>query len=303
MIIRFSENRVRQIFGIIRYNYKAILLFVFIDFIIFIGYTQFGLNIHLPAIPVSILGGALAIFLGFRNNSAYDRWWEARKIWGGIVNISRSFASEVSAILESNSDKKRFVYRHLAWINALRIQLRKQNDFSDLQPFLSQEEWSESSNWKNKATQLVKIQMAEMAALKRSGAISDFEQKQIMESLKTMYDYQGMAERIKNTVFPYYYVYFTHLVLWTFIVLLPCILIEDMGWSSIPMSALISFVFYILDKSGLGTEDPFENRAADTPMTALCKTIEIDLRQILNEKELSDPYPVQESKVGVKFLK
>lgn len=242
-------------------------------------------------------------FLGFRNNSAYDRWWEARKIWGGIVNVSRSFSFEVLAILGQNETSTRLIYRHIAWINSVRIQLRKQGDFSELKTVLPKNEFEQFSQWKNGATQLLRIQAKEIGDIKRADQLSDIEQKQIMESLKTMMDLQGMAERIKGTVFPYYYVYFTQVFLWVFIVLLPCILVESMGWSAVPMAMVISFVFYILDKSGHVTEDPFENRAADTPMSSICTTIEIDLRQMLEETELPEK-PVTERTVDrVEYMK
>lgn len=302
MIIRFSRNRFQQIGGVIRFNFKGIAIFLFIDILVYALYAFFNIDLHVPAVPVSILGGALAIFLGFRNNSAYDRWWEARKIWGGIVNVSRSFTAEVLAIVSDKRQQKQLVYRHIAWINALRLQLRKQNDFSDLTPFINDNEAKLLPEWKNKATQLINLQISEIGKEKKQGKLSDIEQQQLMSSLKLMYDYQGKAERIKNTVFPYYYVYFTHLFLWTFVLLLPCILVKEMGWLSIPMATMISFVFYILDKTGLVTEDPFENRAADTPMSALCRTIEIDLRQMLGETDLPNPIGPQQTGVAVEYL-
>lgn len=261
------------------------------------------LNIHLPAVPVSILGGALAIFLGFRNNSAYDRWWEARKIWGGIVNVSRSFSFELIALIHKNTESRKIIYRHLAWINSVKLQLRKQTDNSEIEQYLSNEEFTQTSEWINPATQLLTIQASEIGKLKKEGIISDIEQKQVMESLKTMMDLQGMAERIKGTVFPYYYVYFTQVFLWVFIILLPMILVEDMGWASVPMSMAISFVFYILDKSGHITEDPFENRAADTPMSAICRIIEIDLKQMLNESDIPEKIQPELTAFNVEFLK
>ncbi len=303
MIIQFSENRFQRLVGIIRYNYKAILIFLVVDFLVYYLHKHMLFNIHLPAVPVSILGGALAIFLGFRNNSAYDRWWEARKIWGGIVNVSRSFSFEILAMLGKSEISKRLVYRHLAWINSVRIQLRKETNTIELEQFLDESEFSKLESWANPATQLLTIQASGIANLKKAKELSDIEQKQIMESIKTMMDLQGMAERIKGTVFPYYYVYFTQVFLWVFILILPMILVEEMGIASVPMAMAISFVFYILDKSGHITEDPFENRAADTPMSAICRVIEIDLRQMLGEENLPQRLPSEFTSFHVEYLK
>ncbi|MDE0772766.1 MAG: bestrophin family ion channel [Salibacteraceae bacterium] len=303
MIIQFSTNRFQRFIGIIRYNYKAILIFLSIDFAVFYLYKYLDVNLHMPAVPISILGGALAIFLGFRNNSAYDRWWEARKIWGGIVNVSRSFSFELIALIHKNADSRKIIYRHLAWLNSVKLQLRKQSDTSEIEQYLSVEEYNQTKEWANPATQFLRIQAEEIGKMKKEGRISDIEQKQVIESLKTMMDLQGMAERIKGTVFPYYYVYFTQVFLWVFILLLPCILVEDMGWSAIPMAMGISFVFYILDKSGHITEDPFENRAADTPMSAICRIIEIDVKQMLGESNIPEKMPTEFTDYNVEFLK
>jgi putative membrane protein len=261
------------------------------------------INIHIPAVPISILGGALAIFLGFRNNSAYDRWWEARKIWGGIVNVSRSFSFELIALIHKNADSRKIIYRHLAWVNSVKLQLRKQPDTSEVEQYLTALEYSQTKEWTNPAAQLLRIQAEEIGKMKKESRISDIEQKQVMESLKTMMDLQGMAERIKGTVFPYYYVYFTQVFLWVFIILLPCIMVEGMGWSSIPMAMAISFVFFILDKSGHITEDPFENRAADTPMSAICRIIEIDVKEMLGESNIPKKLESEFTEYHVEFLK
>lgn len=286
MLIHFSTNPLEAIKGIVCYNYKAILGFVVISTAVCLIYTFVSPEFTLPVVPVSILGGGLAIFLAFRINYAYDRWWEARKIWGGVVNISRTLAMEVCTLIrghEHDELKRGMVYRHLAWINALRLQLRKQSDWEQIEDFLSKEEFDRVIQYKNTATQLIHRQGHEIARAKDIGLLSEFEQKKIYERLKEMYDLQGKAERIKNTVFPYYYLYFTEMFLWVFVAMLPCALVDSIGWLTIPVSVVISFVFYILDKSGIVTEDPFEARAADTPLSSLCRIIEIDLRQQLGE--------------------
>ncbi|MBL4703166.1 MAG: hypothetical protein JKY54_01510 [Flavobacteriales bacterium] len=269
---------------------------------------------ELNVVPVSILGGALAIFLGFRNNSAYDMWWEARKVWGGVVNISRTFAMESTSFVTSVFVKgdasnheikelqKSLVYRHLAWVNALRIQLREQDCWDELKPFLSEQEFSELSSYRNKATMLIQRQGIELRDAHEKGFIDDFRHMQMENSLKEMYDLQGKAERIKKTVFPYYYTYFTNLFLWLFVILLPFSLVHELGWVVVPITTMISFVFLMLDKAGTTTEDPFEGRASDTPLSTLCRTIEIDLRQQLGEKDIPEYTKVKRLRYGLEFL-
>ena len=173
MLLHFSNNPFQAAaWGILRYNYKAILWFVFFSTIIWVAYKFFGIDLKLPVVPVSILGGALAIFLAFRNNSAYDRWWEARKVWGSIVNLSRSFAMETTGILGAESKYSRIlVFRHIAWINALRIQLRKQDDFSELDEFLDPAEFSALDSFRNKATMLLQLQGKTIGELKKEALL------------------------------------------------------------------------------------------------------------------------------------
>lgn len=309
MLIRFSPNPIEQATGIIRYNWLSIVLFIVLGFAAYIFYHILGWkDVHLSMTPVGILGGALAIFLGFRNNSAYDRWWEARKIWGGIVNYSRSWGMEVVSLVgddneEGKAMKKRLMYRHIAWMNALRMQLRKQSDWESLKPYISEQEYQSLLNDKNKATMLVTRQAEDLRKAYDAGMINDFRHIEMLDILKEAYNLQGKCERIKNTVFPFYYTYFTRLFLWLFLVMLPFGLIEEMEWMAIPVSVAVSFVFAILEKSGQITEDPFEDRAADTPMSSLCTTIEIDLRQQLGETDLPEKRPIEKTSWGADFAR
>jgi putative membrane protein len=255
-----------------------------------------------PKIPfafVAALGTALAIFLAFRNNSSYDRWWEARKIWGGIVNNSRTWARQVMNLMDpgdrSGSElvemQKVMIYRHLAWVNALRLQLRRQTTWEEIDPFLHSPEFIWLMERQNKATHLINAQGGELRMARDSGMIDGFRWTQMDSTLTELYNLQGMCERIKNTPLPRQYDYFPRLFLYLFVVILPFGMIEelhkvDSEFMLIPLATAIAFVFYVLMKIGEFNEDPFENRITDTPMTALCRTIEIDLREMLGETDL-----------------
>lgn len=314
MIIRFSRNPFLQAWGILKWNWVYILIFILLSAHVAIICKVLEFHfLEIDVVPVSILGGALAIFLGFRNNSSYDMWWEARKIWGGVVNISRTFAMETMSLVsrslttneiteqELKEIQRRLGMRHLAWINALRIQLRKQNSWDQLKPYLSEQEFLELQNDRNKATMLLHRQGQELRAAYEKGLLNDFRHMEMVQRLKEMYDLQGKAERVKNTVFPYYYTYFTNLFLWLFVILLPFSLVDRLGWAVIPITTMISFVFLMLDKAGTITEDPFEDRAADTPMSTLCRTIEIDVRQQLGEADLPESLQAEKLSYGLEF--
>ncbi|MDA0284908.1 MAG: bestrophin family ion channel [Planctomycetota bacterium] len=256
--------------------------------------------IHLPFGVVATLATALAIFLAFRNNSAYDRWWEARKIWGGIVNASRTFGRQITSLTilsEQPADavaayRKEMVYRHLAWVHALRKQLRREEAWDELQPLLPPEEFQWMMDRQNRATQLVQKQGQRLAEGRRDGQLYETRYHEMLdETLTSLYDLQGRAERIKNTPLPRQYDYFPRVFLFLFVTLLPSGMITELekvgsAWMVIPLATMVSYMFYILMRVGEFNEDPFEGRFSDTPMTALCRTIEIDMREQLGETNL-----------------
>lgn len=274
------------------------------DFLSFLPtWARINVPIHLPFSLVAAFATALAIFLAFRNNSAYDRWWEARKIWGGIVNTSRTIGRQITSITRL-SDRpanevadycREIVYRHLAWINALRLQLRRQEkpeDWKAVSQFLAADEFKWLEQRKNRATQLVQKQGERIADGQRDGFLLESRHFEIVdESLTQLYDLQGKAERIKNTPLPRQYDYFPRVFLFLFVSLLPWGMVTELAKLdstilAIPLAVGVSFMFYVLMRVGEFNEDPFESRIADTPMSALCRTIEIDLREQLGEADL-----------------
>lgn len=316
MLISFSGKPLLEARGIITHNKSRIIKFIVVSFAICFIHEYWKIaHMELPVAPVTVLGGGLAIFLAFRNNSAYDRWWEARKIWGGIVNYSRTFGMQVISFASDSNNpqlkitedelkkwQKQMIYRHIAWLYALTFHLRKKDNWDELKEFLPDNEMDVLKTFVNKPAQLINIQGLELKRAFESGIIDSFRHIELAEKLEEFYNLQGMSERIKNTVFPYYYNYFTRVFLWLFVVCLPMALVKEMGWLAMPMSIAISFVFSILEKSGNITEEPFENRAADTPITTISRAIEIDLRQMLGETDLPAPMPVKLGRFDVKYL-
>ena len=310
MITNFSKNPIVSFTGILFWNRKWILIFILIASFAYTLYHVFDYKwVKLPIVPVSILGGAIAIFLGFRNSSAYDRWWEARKIWGAVVNDSRTFVMQVLSYSSSNGSEedekelkawqKELVYRHIGWIYALASHLRKEEYCEELKDWIPESDREALQGKSNIPAQLVLRQGIRVKDGLNNGWIEMFRQFEIMGTLSKLYDDQGKSERIKNTVFPYYYNYFTRLFLRLFTICLPFALVTQMDWAMIPISTAISFVFYILDKTGMITEVPFEGRAADTPMRTLCRGIEIDLREMIRDENIPEPLPAREVRFGV----
>jgi putative membrane protein len=262
-------------------------------------------NVSLPFSIAAILGSGLAIFIAFRNQSSYARWWEARTIWGGIVNNSRIFARQIIANADNAISigkaspetvaayQQEMVYRQIAFTHALRLHLRRQNNWPELQHLLSPKEYQELTTLQNKPNMLLHTQGLRIKEAMRVEILGAFDNISMEPNLATFNNWQGACERIKNTPLPMNYQYFTKLFLFVFICIVPFCLVGDffkmeMGILIIPVSFLITFVFAVMNRVGEINENPFENAMADIPMTALCNTIERDLKEMLGEKELPE---------------
>jgi ion channel-forming bestrophin family protein len=286
---------------IIAIAWRRVLILTAISSSACISYLHFGnTQIAIDSLPASIVGVAISILIGFRVNSAYERWWEARRIWGTVVNDSRSIArqaltffslhrSELKEPGELVAEKRKFVYRQIAFAYALKNHLRKQAVVSELTGFLKQDELEYVSRHKNVPNALIYLHAVQLEERLSSGFIEDFRHMQMDTKLSALTDSLGACERIKNTVFPRQYSVYTTLFIVVYTYLLPFILVSICGWFTIPLSVIIGFIFFALDTIAKGIENPFENTFNDTPMSSLCRTIEINLKEMLGEKTVPEP--------------
>ena len=255
-----------------------------------------------PFSAIGALGSALAIFLAFRNNSAYDRWWEARKIWGALVNDSRSWCRQCVAWVrvergEGAADvlafRKELVHRHLAFVHGLALHLRKDAGLVDaIEGFLPPDEADYYRTVPNVPTALLIRQGVRVAELRAAGVIEHFRHLAMDGMLTRLSDIQGKCERIKNTPLPRQYDQITRAFVVVYGSLLPFGLAASVGWAAIPLTVVIAMLFVLLEGSGRVIENPFENTPMDTPMTALSLTIERDLRAALEEPLPEGAVPV-----------
>ena len=287
--------------------------------------------LSIPWAVLPVLGVAISFYLGFKNNSAYDRTWEARKIWGAIVNSSRSWGilarDLVSTINREDLDEKELkkirrtlIYRHIAWLYKHRQQLLTHRQWEhyephnkpyrehlaknffhlskeeELSPFLHPTEMNQIMNAKNGATQLIANQSAQLTELRKRKILNDFQHMEMERMLIDFYTQQGKNERIKNFPLPRQYATSSLIFTYLFIGLLPLGLTQAfdamgpwMVFMTIPFTVLVGWVFIIMEIVGDYAENPFEGLAFDIPMTNLCRTIEIDLREMLGEEDLPPP--------------
>jgi putative membrane protein len=306
MIIRNGTT----VFRALRNDWFTLFFFIFLTVCAEFVYEYLPLkHTSLPSLPLSVLITAMSIFLGFQINQCYDRWWEARRLWGQLVNVSRSLGRQITTLLtdirfsklsgvqEAVEFHQELIYRHLAYVNSLRIVLRSggnlpEPDWQVLGQFLGDAEINELKRASNVPTQLLQKQAKALGGL----AGKDWGEQQVLlqldDSLNLLYDIQGGCERIKRTAFPDRFTFHTRIFVWLLAILIPFSLIEsNQRFDAVAMvtETLLAFIFVTIERLGAELRDPFENRPNDTPMSALCRTIEIDLRQQLGETSLPPP--------------
>lgn len=282
--------------------------------------------IAIPWTVVALLGTATAFIVGFKNTQAYNRTWEARQIWGSIVNSSRSWGVMSKNIVSDDGKSKELIYRHFAWLTALRYQMRdsriweaasksynkeyskyfhvpeKESDFeTEMIKYISREELDVLLKNKNRATQLLAKQSKILKELLDSDQLNTFQHIEMQKVLNELFEHQGKSERIKNFPYPRQFATINMFFIRLFCFLLPFGMLFEfaklneyvdgfmkgyMVWLVVPFSVLISWVFTSLEQVGESAENPFEGGANDVPISQISRTIEIDLREMLGETDL-----------------
>ena len=276
------------------------------------SYRHLGSSASVVSLATAgLLSTALAIFLGFRVSEAYDRWWEARKLWGAMVNVSRSLGRKITTMivperLEAVADEEQakkaqteILHRHIAYVNAVRIDLRHgpsvaaaPDAWEEIRPFLSNAEFRSYDSFGNVSTQLLRRQAESLRELFGANAQEELAYLELQRTLDDLYDVQGACERIKNTFFPYGITLSTKVLVWGFASILPfAVLDADIQLDAVEVAFCVamSLAFVLIEQLGESLKKPFENRPNDTPMTALGRVIEIDLRQMLGETDVPPP--------------
>lgn len=291
-----------QLRRMVEYVGRPLLLLVLWDIIIVLAYNVLHQEwVGSKNIPLALYGSAIGIIVGFRNNSAYGRWWEARGLWGQIVNNSRSIARQAVTTMhvpEHDGDmadrgavrtlQVRFVHYQIAYVHALRQHLRGLDPWPEIERVLPGEDLSGFRHSKNVPLTLQQGMGTMLRQAKLSGWLDQLEWQAMDRNLDDLADAQGGAERIKNTPMPKQYDFFPMLFVQIYCLLLPVGMVENLGWFTPLGSTLVGFMFLALDKIGRDLEDPFDNTIYDIPLTAITKTIEINLRQLLGETALPE---------------
>jgi ion channel-forming bestrophin family protein len=293
----------------------------------------------LPWLPLSLIGVSVAFYVGFKNNQSYDRLWEARKIWGAIINNSRMLGTMIKHFRSPENAgsgvmddvRKQFVRRHIAYLYRLRHQLLEPTAWEHVslawifgslnkrrqsrmlktyeeelkalsqQTYLSKEEQTQFSAFSNMATQLLDKQTEVVQALFQRGEINMMQQMELQRIVNSFYEEQGKAERIKRFPLPRQYGSYGFVFVCIFVFLLPFGIVGEFSklgdayvWLSVPVGVLIGWIYVVMEMIGDYSENPFEGLPNDIPMLSICRTIEIDLLQMIGEKDI--PKAIQAKK-------
>lgn len=271
-----------------RIKYRLLFVLV-VSGILTVWQESLQLNAPVTLQALSLLGVALGIFLGFRNNAAYDRFWEGRKLWGRLVNVSRAFSRNLTTYLplDASSELVRApVYRVIAFCHALRMQLREQMDVTTLASLLPPEDLPPLREAKNIPNLVLLAVGRDVQALHRGGIVGEQAAVELSRQLADLSDIQGGCERIKNSPIPHSYTVLIHQIVALYVFALPFGLVGTLHHLTPLVVLFVAYTFLGLDAVGDEIEEPFGEDLNDLPLSAICRTIEVNLRETLGERDL-----------------
>lgn len=280
----------------------------------------------MPWKPISLIGTALAFYLGFKNSASYDRLWEARKIWGGIVNASRSFTVMARDFIGAEEEgtteiQREIVHRHVAWLHVLALELRKpkawehhkpsdvgyrkilgtiykEEDVVDaLHKYVGAEEAEYVLSKQNRSSHLLSQQSRRLMQLREAGVLEHFRHLAMQRLLTEFFTLQGKSERIKNFPLPRQYASGTFFFICVFVIMVPPAMLDVFSHAidprtvfvAAPLTTLCLWVYWFMDVIGEYSENPFEGLSNDVPVTSMARGIEVDVREMLDEVDLPEP--------------
>ena len=291
----YIKNRI-SVLELFTLAWKSLLLLVAVTTAVTFVYIELRPEKAVPA--ATLVSGfiiAISFFVAFFSTQAYDRWWEARKIWGSYVNDSRSFARMVLSFFPHSDEQPqcavistRLVHRHIAHLYAVKERLRQESTNEYLN-YLSDEDGHRVSSSSSVANSILGLQGNDIVAAEQDGHIDGFKLAHLNDMLNRFSTSMGMAERIKTTVFPAHYSAIVRVALWVLIIVFPIVLSGQIGYWAILFSTLFGMTMLLIYGVGQALLTPFEGVPSDTPMSSIIRTIEINLLEELGESDIPPP--------------
>lgn len=272
---------------------------VFLGLLVYVGHKLTPDYFPLfTAAPFLLIGLALSVFLGFRNSASYDRYWEGRKLWGQLVIDARTIARQCQSLIGANIDqheqtdliniRKSITYKTIAFSHALRHHLRDTPAVDDLQNYLTQAELDNVKQYDNKPNAIINLLALDIRACTNKKWLSEQLAQNMDDRLTSLASVLAACERIKNTPIPFAYTLLLHRTAYMYCFLLPFGLVDTVGAMTPIVVGIVSYTFFGLDALGDEIEEPFGELPNDLPLSAICRTIEINLKESLGETNIPE---------------
>jgi putative membrane protein len=242
----------------------------------------FQYNLHLNPAPFTLFGIALALFLGFRNNASYDRFWEGRKLWGSLMNTTRALSRQALTLLDEPNPASTtlFINYLIGLVYTLKHQLRQTNAAADQERLLPPALAARMKQLRFGPAALIKEMGRWIQTARTEGRLDSIRQKAFDENLNQLADIVGGCERIANTPLPYSYSVLIHRTVYIYCLLLPLGLLDSLGWMMPPIVVFIAYTYTALEAIAEELEDPFGTSPNDLALDTMCRTIENSLLEM-----------------------
>ncbi|MDJ1506273.1 bestrophin family protein [Xanthocytophaga agilis] len=275
-------------------KYDILVIFAYSSLSLIVHHYKFLHDVSIPISIAAIIGTLISLLLAFRTSQSYERWWEARIIWGSIVNDSRTLIRQLRQFLPEDELAKAQIDQHILsfkdrqiiWVYALGESLRKLPFSGQVTAYLDKHRLLDKNKLpsSNIPNLLLEKHSEELKQVANHYKLDPNKQVQLDSTLVRLTDAMGKCERIKNTVFPKSYSVLIHFIIYVFLTALPFGLEEVGDIPEMVVTMLIPLLFIMIEKTAILLQDPFENRPTDTPMTAIAVTIENNLNQITDSE-------------------
>ena len=241
--------------------------------------------------PFTLLGIALSLFLGFRNNASYQRWWEARGLWGQLVYDARSLCRQALSYIDEDNPigrdtQRRLIHLSIAFSHAVRHRLRETSPWEDIERFVEPVHHNKMRQAKNLPDYLMRLMGKELGYCRQQHLLSEQMVQNMDERLNSMTVVLAACERIYNTPLPFAYTLLVHRTTYLYCFMLPFGLVSSLGWVTPLICGVIAYTFFGLDALSEELEEPFGLAPNQLALTALSRTIEINLLEALGETDL-----------------
>lgn len=275
LLLLFKGSMLKRLFGGMLFVgiLTTVLCFLHLEYKIF--------NLEVSSALPGYMGAALGLLLVFRNNTAYDKWWEGRKVLGGLVNVSRNIAININQLVPKDEKERTELYKLLiGFVYANKEHLRHGVKMEELQNL----EWEDLKKVKgslHKPNKIADLMLEKVNILYKKKLLNDMQQYLFIKNINTLIDLMGMCERIKKTPIPIAYAFLLKFFIVIYVVMLPFGLLNELGWALIPLAIVLYYIMMSIVMTAEEIEDPFGHELNDLPVDEIARNIEKNVLEIV----------------------